>query len=376
MSDTEQNVALEEGEGNETNNPQNKAINALLLTNDDKFIPRLLFQHNNLCPPLESPDMKYVSIKEIVSSTEAQEGSYIIGCLFRVVHGKRDVPAQLSQYMQNRQRLAQRRMIEKNYSRMFFFTDPSAPQTCFVLFESTDYPEKSLWGNCVMNRSQLGIGNFFMIMEPESEYITRSGLMVITTKWPIIPIQTPALTTSYIPPATALKIESFFINPANIQFSMATVNDSKCGGTFCDRQDPFIDKCACYATNRKRNFVISFKIHAQSNTQGVDLHGELTSWKASQLVFKNGENGLERQDPDKLKQNIFLLRKAFKQLAAVINGTTEKWTVMGWQRLGEVGDDNAISETSKIHIVTLTPNNHEAYQQFLNSTAALDNTFN
>ena len=106
-----------------------------------------------------------------------------------------------------------------------------------------------------------------------------------------------------------------------------------------------------------KNFVFSFKIEATSDTEKFTLKGEVTSWKLSQLVFKNGENGLESQSPDFLKSNIFRIRTAFNDLAQTINNTPQKWTIVGWQKLGEVGNDNTISETATIHIVAIVPNN-------------------
>ena len=354
----------------------NTKINALAFRGE-KYMAVLKFDSNMLLPDLSTPEMKHVSVEEIVPAREIPDGSYIIGCLIRVVHGKRDAPVQLSSSYQNRQRAPQRRIVEKNYSRMLFFSDPSSPRKCFVLFESSDYSEKDLWGNLFLNRGELGIGDFFLIMEPETNYTTNAGMMVVSTKWSIIPLCSPYLTTSYALPAEAGKIESFFINPARVSFSKITVTNSKCGGTFCDRQDPTVEKCACYASGKaSKNFVFSFRIEAVSQTNNFTVKGEMTSWKLSQLVFKNGEAGLESQSPDFLKSNIFRIRKAFNDLADAINNTPQKWTIVGWQKLGEVGEDHNVSETATVHMVTIVPNNTYIHNQFLTSNNAIENNLN
>ena len=153
----------------------------------------------------------------------------------------------------------------------------------------------------------------------------------------------------------------------------STVEDTACGGRFCDRQVLTANanetvQCGCMHKKDDvkvvtvHNVVIPCETHL--HTSGAITVNRFRSWRFDQLLFKGDSRRIFKGDVE-VKDPIsnHVLRERVQKLVALVNGANG-WTIVGWVRTGRVKDESEegnqyamdiASEDLKPHITYLQP---------------------
>jgi hypothetical protein len=199
------------------------AMNALVV-DDNTFAATYRWPHNAMLAPMNG--LSFLGSSTIAPDHEIDDGSCSIGTLLRIVHVNRRMEPMLMSNTNRRN--DQRRAVEKSFTRMFLFSDPTMPQRCFTIFEAQQYNEKVTWRKNVTNHPNITVGDSFLILEPATSYHCEGDLVVMQTNFfPLTPINSPSYSHFYSPPSIAGKVESFCLPPATVRFEKTVVVESK-----------------------------------------------------------------------------------------------------------------------------------------------------
>jgi hypothetical protein len=266
--------------------------------------------------------------------------------------------------------------IAANYQRMLIFGDPTCPNLCCAIFESRDgMTEKLLWQESLPVRSHLKVGDWFAILEPEPiTHTCKGNIQKMDTTWPLIPINRPTLLVHFNPPRVVGHQESFFIHTNNLRIDRAVVLENCCGGTFCDRQKPTIDRCGCYSQSAVGgNCVMRVVVGVQA--QGNAITADFSSWAFTQMPFEIG-TAVAALSPRDIRLNIIRVRQGFNDLVQFVNERSG-WGIIGWYRLSEVKDGKEdtgstnMSETVQYHPVSIYVSDPHDLEEFKSSPGAI-----
>lgn len=329
--------------------------NALVLP----YNPKYLSQDFEEGMPLK--DFQRISLTDLMSEDIDTEGKFLVLCLVRCQHHTQSQDQNLLPYRQGVKRFHS--MVDKSsYLRMFTFADPETPTHCAVLFEVSKNQdgftkESSLWRKSVTHRSEVSIGTWFAIFEPDGVIQkTKVGdCAKLESKFSLFPLKKPTLTTYFQRPTVPNVMESFFLTSTSIEVKGTNAVDSNCGGTFCDRQEGTASKCSCYSQRpASSNVVLISDIVWSYNEEKYTAH-DFSSLKFSDLPFKKRPIRDGTITMEEINGKMILeLRKV---LAALVNYINENsgWTIIGWAMLPESKEDQAYNESIKYHISYLWP---------------------
>jgi hypothetical protein len=171
-----------------------------------------------MIPPPTGNSISHVSAAKIIPDHNTKDGACcIIGGLLLVVHTRCQADNTMT-ICGNSQRLTQQCMVEKSYTRMFVFSDPTAPKKCSLCSNHQIATTTNCMGKLLCQPIVSRYWKLFLDSQASShaEHTTKGGgLMVVSTRFPITPIAcnpvalllvTPSLTTFYQPPSQAEKI--------------------------------------------------------------------------------------------------------------------------------------------------------------------------
>lgn len=152
----------------------------------------------------------------------------------------------------------------------------------------------------------------------------------------------------------------------------SVVENSSCGGDFCDRQVPISNtqervSCGCFHTRDRFKIVTEHSVRIPCEPS-VDPSGRLTvhkfrSARFDRLLFKKDshrvfDSSIEIGDPIANK----ILREHIAKLVALVN-EGHGWTIVGWLRTGKVKDSSEEGNRDAIDIASETVSPHISYLQ-------------
>ena len=266
---------------------------------------------------------------------------------------------------------ARRNQTSTTYGRLFLFRDVPDGNLFYVMEDKAKKRNINFWDSMVNEREKsISVGSYFGIREPDTiSHWIRSIPLVDSDSSAVLfsspPCPKEVTINNQIEPNRS---KFFSVNGCSTKVVKPTAYDSKCTGTFCDRQNLFSPgtQCGCYTTHDRTAKVTLLYQKVKITTP---LDESFTMEKFSSLRFNNlflsGEfaSGTTRMDVENV---IRAIRKDHIQkiVDEINNGCG--WTVQGWYRRGEVSDTTISTEkeSSKIasgdikyHITSLVPTN-------------------
>ena len=296
------------------------------------------------------------------NNTEVEDYSALFAVIIAVKSGTKSDP--LTYY--NRIG-AKRQQVNSTYYRMLTFASiGDTDGKTAVILEKQEEDARRLW-RYDLNRTNVTIGTKVLIYEPQVVGYLPSNQIIISTDLPLVCLAKPNLPLRYHDPAQFENTHRYFILPnCAIRATAITMQDSKCSGTFCDRQKVLShnEHCGCYSKHDVRNddsnsavLQTTIKVKHASLLEDIIVK-EFRSYRFTLLQF-------QKQMLPRISFKYFIDHDVLTLLRKTVNSNIEKgnenggWTVIGWYYRGTKQDkstqESTLAEQVTYHVVYMQP---------------------
>ena len=186
----------------------------------------------------------------------------------------------------------------------------------------------------------LGPGAMLLLVNPPStdKFLANGSTPILDPQRPAIVVQSNFELPMQHIVTEGTDINGFILHNCILSVSSFQVQNCKCGGNLCDRQDSSNRRCACYQMpNRSGNVMISVEVKVVC-PDGSSFYTHLRSkWFFEKYIFTS-------EVPSGTRAHIFedymigdRFFTAVENVTEYINGLC-KFRVLGWAKRGEVQD--------------------------------------